>query len=247
MFDFFSREKEYTSCKWLEYGIHFDAWGLYHCCMFSHSEANKYPVSRIKPDLTYDFKDFFKKKTSDRKNQRMGIINKRCTGCFCLENKKWERDNKIRKIAISTNTTCNAKCIYCTSEEQQNYLNKRPDIPILKFIKHLINIKQLAAGCEIEFGGGEPTIMKEFEELTQLFLENCNTIIKIHSSGIKYSETIEKALEKDRCELVISVDSGERNLYKKIKRTDSFDTVWKNISKYYKAQNMNKKIGRAHV
>ncbi|MBR6163469.1 radical SAM protein [bacterium] len=240
MFHWFNKNKEYLSCSWLEYGIYFSFNGLYHCCMFSHSHENDFPVSLPNANLTYNFKDFFNKKQLIRKQQRRGIINNRCLGCFSLEKKFWIPDNKIRKIAIGTNTACNSCCIYCTTPEKRKMLNKRPDIPIFEFFKKAINKDMITPECEIEFGGGEPTLMREFEDIMNYLLDKNFKNIKIHSSGIKYSSAIERALKSDCCELVISPDSGNRELYKKIKLTDKFDEVWGNIEKYNNAQNQIK-------
>jgi adenine C2-methylase RlmN of 23S rRNA A2503 and tRNA A37 len=75
-----------------------------------------------------------------------------------------------------------------------------------------------------------------------LFINNNFKSIKIHSSGIKYSPAIEKALKKDICNLIISPDSGNSEIYKRIKNTDAFDEVWNNIKKYSAAQNTLKNM-----
>ena len=63
--------------------------------------------------------------------------------------------------------------------------------------------------------------------------ENFNNI-RVNSSGIKYSLALENALKEGSASLVISPDSGSKDIYKRIKRVDAFDIVWKNISKYTK-------------
>ena len=117
-----------------------------------------------------------------------------------------------------------------------------PDIPVLYYIKKLIKENSIAKDCQIEFGGGEPVICGEFEELLNLFIDNSFKNIKIHSSGIQYSAAIERALKSDICVLIISPDAGNKELYRKIKGVDKFDDVWNNIIKYYNAQNQIKNM-----
>lgn len=66
-----------------------------------------------------------------------------------------------------------------------------------------------------------------------------NNVI-ILSSGIKFSDTIYKVLKKGNAELIISVDSGTPELYKKIKQVNEFNNVIKNVKKYMKANPKNK-------
>lgn len=54
----------------------------------------------------------------------------------------------------------------------------------------------LKPGGAIGFGGGEPTILEEFEELISILLDKGFTNIRVPSSGIKYSEIIEKGISK---------------------------------------------------
>ena len=89
---------------------------------------------------------------------------------------------------------------------------------------------------EVHWGGGEPTLLKEFPQIMDLFLDKLEPMLRIYSSGIKYSSHIEKAIKLGCCTLIISLDSGNPDLYKKIKNVDEFNTVVNNIAIYCKAQ-----------
>ena len=56
----------------------------------------------------------------------------------------------------------------------------------------MLEKKILVPGGEVSFGGGEPTILPEFDKLIDLFLKNGFWNIRVPSSGIKYSKIIEK-------------------------------------------------------
>ena len=96
----------------------------------------------------------------------------------------------------------------------------------------MVNKNKIDNNCDIHIGGGEPTLHCEFPKIIDLFVDRLNATMKIYSSGIIYSDAILKALKSNRCILSISLDSGNKELYKKIKNVDKFDEVVQNISKY---------------
>lgn len=236
MFNFFKKNKEYVCCEDFQGGIHFDYSGLFYCATYSHSHENNKCITPILGDLNKNYKMLIKTKKQDKKSFEKGVVIPRCRDCFQLERKQWEKNQKINRIAISANKRCNSNCVYCTSHRNKEYLNTLPDIPIYDFIKKLVDDKQVGDDCIIQFGGGEPTLHFEFDKIMELFLSHKNYEIRIYSSGIKYSSHIEKAIKLGRCTLIISLDSGNPDLYKKIKNVDEFSTVVNNVAKYCKAQ-----------
>ena len=240
MFEFLRKQQEYISCKWLEYGINFTHEGISNCCMYAHNDNNNETIIPLNPDNTYNYEKFIEQKKYFKEQHRQGNIIKRCENCPFLRLKKWDNDFHIKQLIINTSTRCNADCIYCFTHKDKEYFNKFKDIPIYEFIKTLKSKKIITDNISVIFGGGEPVLNSEFEKLTELFLNCKKSKIKIYSSGIQYSTVIEKCLRKGNCELVITPDSGTKELYQKIKNTDKFDDVWNNIQKYVEAQNENK-------
>lgn len=241
-----NQNKEYVSCKWLEYGIHFTASGLHTCDKYAHPESSMTSLSPLGKNNNYNFSDFFKKKKKLRRDAKKGKIQSTCQGCYMLENTIWEDAEKIKCMAISTNTSCNSNCIYCYTHRNKKFYNSQPDISIYDFIEKSIKNKKIESDCEIQIGGGEPLLKPEFEKIIKIFLDNSFNNIRIYSSGILYSLGIQKCLEKDYIkELVISVDSGTQELYKSIKNVDEFESVWKNIKSYCDSQGENKEQVRA--
>ena len=246
MFNFFKKNKEYVSCQWLEYGIHFTASGIHTCDKYAHPSSSMVPISPLDKNNNYNFSDYFKKKKKMRKDARNGKIKPTCSGCYMLKKAVWEDVDKIQCMAISTNTSCNSNCMYCYTHRNKEYFNSKVDIPIYDFIKKSIKEKKIDSDCEIQIGGGEPLLKPEFEKIINIFADNFFDNIRIYSSGIKYSQGIQRCLENDFIkELVISVDSGSRELYKTIKNVDEFDNVWANIRSYCNSQGDNKKQVRA--
>lgn len=208
--------------------------------MFAHEGGNNEPLSMLTNNREYNYDVFFTRKRIEINYVRKGKLLPRCKGCFLLKKEQIKKSDKIEYIAISANTRCNSDCIYCPTHRNKQYYNSLSDISILPFIKKIIDKKILSKNCHVEFGGGEPVLHKEFEEVLNLMIDYGITGYKIHSSGIKYSNAIEKCLKFDKSEIVISIDSGNKTTYKQIKNTDKFDTVWQNTGNYVVAQNNNK-------
>lgn len=242
MFEFLKIKKEYVSCQWLEYGMHFTVLGIHFCDKYAHLASSPFPISPLIKNRTYNFSDFFKRKQNARKLARKGIIQPTCKGCYLLKKAKWMNEDKIKCIAISTNTSCNSNCIYCYTHINKRFYNNLSEIPVYEFLQKSIKTKKIEQNCEIQIGGGEPVLNSEFEKIMNLFIENSFDNIRIYSSGIQYSEAIQRSLENDLLkELVISIDSGNSDLYKRIKNNDNFFEVIKNVKRYCESQNRNKK------
>ena len=93
----------------------------------------------------------------------------------------------------------------------------------------------LRPGGEVSFGGGEPTIAPEFEELIKLLTASGFQNMRIHSSGIKFSPAIEEAIKKGVLNVVISIDAGCDKTYKKVKQVNAYKKVIENMKKYAEA------------
>ena len=235
MFDFLKKSKEYVCCEDFQGGIHFDYTGLFYCATYFHSRCNDIPITPILGDIEKNYNTLMKTKKNDKKSFEKGVIINRCKNCFQLEKKVWKKNQKIDRIAISANRKCNSNCIYCLTHHNKEKCNNSPDVSIYDFIKKLIDKKQVDENCVIQFGGGEPTLHFEFEKIMKLFLSKPKYTMRIHTSAIKYSESISEAIKQTRCMVIASIDAGNSELYKKIKNVDEFDSVVETMKKYCSA------------
>lgn len=230
--------QEYTSCHWLQHGLSFENDHIEMCCLCCHKGGGRlyikenYNGKGLKWDDIFDLKKQF---VEDNKN---GIIDPRCEGCFNLVHRGWEDTAPyINYIHFNHWTHCNSDCIYCyTSWDKKNY-QRRPHYKVLPMIKELFKKKLFKPGGEITFAGGEPTILNEFEELVNFMLKNGAERITVHSSGIKFSKAIEKGIKEKKLSVCLSADAGTRETFKKVKRVDKFEKFWENAKKYSQAQN----------
>ncbi len=234
------KPKKYVSCSWIEHGMDFDV-GVYGsnlklCCYLSHKGKGNAYIKKDYYGEKIDWKDFFKIRNKYRKIQQKGKTIPECEGCVFLKEGYWDQENYIDSIIFDHFTKCNCNCIYCYTTESKKDYNALKSYNVLPTIKEMIKKDILKPGGAIGFGGGEPTILEEFEDLVSLLLDKGFTNIRVPSSGIKYSEIIEKGISKGQLFVVVSIDSGTKETYKKIKRTDKYEIVTENLKRYSKAQ-----------
>ncbi len=221
-------------CVFLESGINFDLNTVCDCCI-SHSDGRGLPVliENYHGEMI-DWESLFEKKQQRINNQKQKTIYE-CEGCYHLNNYEFKNIKKISEFHFSHCRVCNANCIYCSDEYSKGDVNYNT-YPV---IKDLIDKNMYLPGGEATFQGGEPTLMKNFDELVQLLTQN-GTLARIHTSAIRYSNTVAQALKENKASIVISLDSGTEETYKKIKQVNMFHKVLENIKNYESnAQNIN--------
>ena len=176
-------------CCFLENGINFDLNTVTDCCIM-HNDGRGLPV--LIKDYNgepIDWNKIFEIKAKRIEAQKEKTIYD-CEGCYHLNDYKFTGEKKISEFHFSQCRICNAKCIYCSHEYSTLTLNY-DTYPI---IKDLIDKGFYKSGGEATLQGGEPTLMPHFDELVALFTEH-GTKIRVHSSAIRYSNTVENALK----------------------------------------------------
>ncbi len=218
----------YKSCHLIEHGISIDVNSIKACCLSREFDKGQLMVVPLYKDNKIDWNELFKIKKQQRLFQQKNILPA-CEGCYNLREENWDEEDYISFINFDHWNQCNSNCIYCGVQTNKPKTQNN----VLRPIKELIKSGKFKNNGEITFQGGEPTILKEFEELLKIFTKQ-GSKIRIHSSGILFSRAIREGLKKGTVTVVISPDSAERETYKKIKRTDKSDKVWNNIKHYRK-------------
>ena len=228
---------KYTSCIHLEHGITFFSNSVQICCISSHpGGGNIMQIQNYRGELI-DWDKIFENRKQMRDGIKNGIVPEKCTGCYYLKEQEWNSENYIDEVLIGHFTHCNCNCIYCYTEKDKKFFNNNKTYNIYPVIKDMIEKGVLSKNATVTFGGGEPTILHEFEELVYLLLDYDVYNIRIHSDGIKYSPAIEKGLKLGKITLITSIDSGSKETYEKIKQVPCYDKVWQNMAKYAKTKN----------
>ncbi len=195
-----------------------------HCTKMPYSP----PVVYDKPVKIFSLLEYIKK--IDNFMELNQTENGPCTGCKFLEKQivpEFPHNNFIKFFTINHFTKCNSNCIYCPLEHKTEDIKYR----LLPILKQMTDMNLIHNTCLFNWGGGEPTICSEFEEIAS-FLHSHYLRQAINSSGIVFSQTIFDGLKDGSMSIQISPDSGTEETYFKIKRQNNFYTVWENIKKY---------------
>lgn len=126
---------------------------------------------------------------------------------------------------------CTARCVYCVQTHgdtpQFDSLYNMADT-----VRSMVFQRFFRPGETVfSWGGGEPTALHDFEE-TCLVLSLCDFRQNVNTNAIVFCPALAEALKRGRATVVVSVDSGTRDCYRRVKRVDRFDAVWTNILRY---------------
>lgn len=224
--------KKYLSCRYIEHGVDFEHTRLTTCCFTCHPGGGGIDLLKSYKGESLNWQELFDQKRELRIQHRSGNLSSKCTGCIFLEEREWDEDDYINFLQFNHWITCNSKCTYCYAVQNKDFYNKITPYNVVPVVQEMINKKILRPGGEISFGGGEPTIHNDFEELITILTDNNFYNMRIHSSGIKFSPAIERAIKAGLLNVVVSVDSGGPEIYKKIKQVPRYNDVIANIKKY---------------
>lgn len=241
---------KYKSCVWLERGITFSKDAVKVCCV-------SLPRRMGNPDILTDYKGelidwerFFTLKNRIKELHKQGGTFYKCEGCVFLQEKEWpEFGDHIDTINIDHWSKCNSRCIYCYTMEDKEFYNGEKIYDIFPVIKDMLDKRIFTRLDHVNFGGGEVTLLKEFDELLNLFLPYCDNSapILIHSSGVQYSKSIEKGLNAGSLKIIISPDCATEKTHKRIKQVETYNHVWKNLEKYASAQVRNDLVKAKYI
>ena len=229
--DSFNRKWAGTQMPFCHGLINFVLWPnkITFCCSSTNDPLNG-PVIIDKNIENFNFFVFLEH--LDRILGEIKCGSSACNGCELLEYQTIPRlsySKTFSTITLNNFTRCNAKCVYCNIWENNTpfYYNA---LPILKRFKEegLFN-----KNFTVFWGGGEPLIYPEFEEICNWCLKN-KFIQIINSTGLTFSEAVLDGLKNSLIQLRISPDSGTKDLYSKIKRLNGFERVWSHIDQYCK-------------
>ncbi len=239
----------YKSCNLIQHGLCFFDATLVACCYspVDQIDGQKPPLlaepynGEIIPkeelfERLYKYADVFKD----------GGCPKECVNCYKIEEKDWTDEKYIDQITVSHYNMCNVDCIYCSNNLQPEE-RKPKTYDIYPVLKHYIDEGVIKKGCELHIGGGEFSIYKEANELLDLFALSGFGRVFVATNGLKYLEKLSEALNKGNTFTVISLDSGTRKTYKKVKRVDGFDKVVENLSKYASTENSRQQMRLKYI
>lgn len=112
---------------------------------------------------------------------------------------------RTKRVKIHTNHSCNLKCMFCYYGES-NCIKERE--PTLKELIKQVDIAKNMGARDVDFSGGEPTIMKEFLELVNYTKEKGFRTICLITNGLRMSnyDYAKKVIDKGINDVLFSLE-----------------------------------------
>lgn len=228
------RSKPYASCDWLEQGIAFNRRSLNACLITHHGTGFPHLLDYNGGEVDIDALLEARAKVVEA-NQNGGHPS--CKGCPHLVTKKWPQPKGLIKfIGVAQFSYCNIECNYCYLQTADPSVFSAGFDPydVLPALEALARDGHLAPRFIVDWGGGEPTIYPEFDEIMR-FVERHGGITWVHTNGTRLPKPIKEGISTKRIHILCSVDAGTRETWKLIKAKDLLDIVWKNLEEYIRS------------
>lgn len=235
---------KYRFCEELQKSIFWGDYYVAHCCVCTSDVMttfiSPYAGEHIDWEWVISEKQRFQREAKEGKTPFP-----MCENCLRFEEREWDDGGFINSMTISHWTNCNCNCFYCYTAEDKKLFNTQKAYAILPVIKEMDEAGILKYDGIIRFLGGDVARLEDINECLEFFLEHGAKNLAIYTSGIEYMPILSKVLEKGAGEVIISPDSGNAKLYKKIKRIDCYNQVIENMQKYASAAKKGNSVIRS--
>jgi uncharacterized Fe-S cluster-containing radical SAM superfamily protein len=222
----------YPSCEWIEGGIAFNRRSLHTCLIAHHHRGLPFIANYDGGPLPLE--DVLALRSRIREANRRGDGYPECVGCAHLKRRQWgAAAYPIEIVGIAHYSFCNIACDYCflQTQDPSSYADGYRPYPLLGTFERLIRAGLLAPNAIVDWGGGEPTVYKEFDELLELLLEH-GTFHYLHTNGTRIPDAIRRTAKPSRIHVICSVDAGRPETYLRIKKRDLLERVFENLQEY---------------
>ena len=167
---------------------------------------------------------------------------KACQDCGLLEKRIWSPSPYLVQVVnLSHFTCCNLNCRYCYlqlekkctgwwNDPESLAAGHRP-LALYDTFQAMMADGLLAPDGVINWGGGEPTLLAEFDKLLGLLVTGGRWNY-VATNGVRYSPALAAGLADGHVGMVCSVDAGTAATFKALKGHDYFDRVWTHLKAY---------------
>ena len=154
-----------------------------------------------------------------------------CKRCDMVVEKSFSevRFDQLGHIDLAATTTCNLRCNFCGYTHLDSFADARYDaLEILKEFEP----QDVVWNSAVDFNGGEPTILKDFDEYIRYF-ESRKIRVFLFTNGLIYRDSVYAGLMNGTVRWAcVSLDAGTSSTYDRTKKSTKFHQVLENIARY---------------
>jgi len=156
-----------------------------------------------------------------------------CNGCPFIEEKNWDitpLSSTIKYLSLEYHSICNMRCDYCSD---LFYGGKTQSYDVTSLLKYLNDNGYFDSIDYIVWGGGEPTLGKDFDQsLKEIAKSGYIPKIRMITNSTIHNETIQSLIDSNKLFIVTSVDAGSESTFRVVRGLQAFDKVLSNLKKY---------------
>ncbi|MGM0650866.1 MAG: twitch domain-containing radical SAM protein [Bacteroidota bacterium] len=218
------------------------------CCRSHDNILGKYPEKSIKEIW------FGKKYKKLREHMRHNDLNMGCDYCKVQIKSNRFQDlpsvnpdkyatDKIniypRTMELELSNKCNLQCVMCSGRVSSAIRLQREKLPPIESPYDDNFVEQLKEFMphlkEIHFCGGEPFLIDIYYKIWEQVIK-INPKIRLFAvtNGTVFNKQIENILQSTRFNIIISLDSLNKERYEYIRKGANFETVMENIEKFHR-------------
>lgn len=233
MKDNIKESSAYWSCEWLDGGLGLQHSTISTCCITHHQTRGWVRLCHEYDGIHFPYSEILNAKRSIvRKNQEPEQYSE-CQGCSFLKKREWRQDGfPLYWLGITHYYKCNLRCYYCCFCREG--LQALPHMNILPMVSSIVDDGLLAPNAQILWGGGEPTILPEFEDIFSL-LSDHGVSQEVPTNGVVYSQTLQGHLKSPKTVVKMSLDAARPETYLRIKGADACSSAWESAGRYAQA------------
>lgn len=157
-----------------------------------------------------------------------------CKHCHMVVNKPLNevRFDQLGHIDLAATTTCNLRCSFCGYTKHDSFADARYDaLAVLR----LFSADDVVWDAAVDFNGGEPTLLKDFDDYIAYF-DSRRIRVFLYTNGVIYRQSVYDGLANGTVRWAcISLDAGTPSTFERLKKSNRFSDVLDNIARYAEA------------
>lgn len=216
-------------CPYLFHDINLEPTAVQPCCDVHGVEVPCFPFAGGRLDMAA-----YAAHVGKMMERLQASGDRLCRGCPELKEADGDTLGRVpvlfRTVSINAHRyLCNCRCVYCDL-----WRGKQAGYPVLPVLQSLHRQRALHPQCSFSWGGGEPSILHDFEEASTWICKH-GWGQYIHTNCLRFSPAIAELLRLGRGGINVSLDSGSAAMYQKVKGVPGFDRVCENLERYMAA------------